>query len=154
MKKVFIYYSYTGNGDIVSKKYMDNGYDVYKVTTKKRPIPNSFFFGMLIGGMLSGMNHKSKINEIDINLDEYDKIIIGSPIWNSKLACPTNAMLSQIEQKFNNKLANKDVSFVLYSGSGEGRGANKKIKELYPNAKITFLKEPKKYSENLDKLEL
>ena len=31
MKKVFIYYSLTGNGDLVSKFYKEKGYDIKKI---------------------------------------------------------------------------------------------------------------------------
>ena len=56
-------------------------------------------------------------------------------------------MLSQID------LTNKEIVFVFYSGSGEGKGALKRIGKEYPTAKVIFLKDPKKHHEELTKLD-
>ena len=50
-------------------------------------------------------------------------------------------------------LSNKKVTFVLYSGSGTGPKATEKINKLFKDATIIYLKEPKKYPEELIKLE-
>ena len=42
MKKLFIFYSYTGRGDIVAQKMQEKGYEVRKVETVKN-LPKSFF---------------------------------------------------------------------------------------------------------------
>ena len=42
MRKIFIYYSLTGNGDFVASKMLENGYEVRKVIEKKK-MPKSFF---------------------------------------------------------------------------------------------------------------
>ena len=148
MKKLFIYYSYTGNGEIVGEYFKNNEYDVYKVKAKKRVVPKSFFFGMLVGGFKATVGSKPEIEEINIDLASYDKIVIGSPIWNARLAPVTNSLLEKLDLK------DKDVSFVLYSGSGAGKKALKKINEKFPGASVTFLKEPKKYNEELNKIVL
>ena len=43
MKKKFIYYSLTGNGDIVSDYLKEKGYDIRKVIPKHK-LPKNFFF--------------------------------------------------------------------------------------------------------------
>lgn len=141
MKKLFIYYSYTGNGDIVAKKYLELGYEIRKVIPK-RNLPKSFFFSILTGGFLASIHHKSKLKDFDYDINEYDSIVIGSPIWNSRLSCPINTVLKKIN------LENKNVSFILYSGSGEAVKAKDYLKKKY-NSNIIILKEPKKYPNNL-----
>ena len=144
MKKIFIYYSKTGNGDVVKEYYENNGYDIRKIETK-RNLPKSFFWQMMIGGMLAGFNHKAKLKDFNYDIKDYDEVVIGSPIWNGKFACPINTLLSKLD------LNNKKLTFVLYSGGGSAPKAIKKINKKY-DAKIIELKEPKKYPDNLKKL--
>ncbi len=145
MKKIFIYYSNSGNGDVVKSFYEKQGYDIRKVEAK-RGLPKSFFWQMMLGGMLAGFNHKAKLKNFNYDISEYDEVVIGSPIWNGKFACPINTLLKNI------KLDNKKLTFVLYSGSGSAPKTVKKINKKY-SAKVVELKEPKKYPDNLKKLE-
>lgn len=147
MKKLFIYYSLTGNGDKVAKRLENIGYDIVKLEVKK-PLPKKFFFRVLVGGFKAGLNMKDKLLNTNISLDGYDEIVIGSPIWNGKLSCPINKLLSLY-----NFAQIKNLSFILYSGSGEAPKAIKKINKLY-KAQVTVLKEPEKYNDELDKIKL
>lgn len=145
MKRLFIYYSYTGNGDFVANYLKQNDFDIRKVIRKKK-LPKSFFFGVLAGGFLAGIKHKDIIVDFDEDVLEYDEIVIGSPIWNGRFASPINTVLSKLD------LRGKNVTFILYSGSGEGAKALKRIKKEYPEAKVYFLREPKKNPDELLKL--
>lgn len=145
MNKIFIYYSYTGNGKIVASCLQEQGYDIRRFTEKKK-MPKSFFGGMMVGGFRAGLNLKGKLVDFDNDISNYDEVVIGSPIWNGKLTPATNAVLKALD------LSDKKVTFVIYSGSGEGKGAVKKINKLFANATIIFLKEPKKYPEELEKV--
>ena len=60
---------------------------------------------------------------------------------------PINRLLSEID------LGGKDVAFVLYSGSGTAPKAAERIAKEYPDAKIIYLKDPKKYPDELAKLQ-
>ena len=145
MKKLFIYYSLTGNGDLVSKKFKERGYELRKVTEKKK-MPKKFFFMIMAGGFRAGVGSKGKLVDYNNDVSNYDDIVVGSPIWNARLTPAINSVLAQTD------FSNKNLSFVFYSGSGEGKKAEKKVKKLFPNAKILFLKEPKKYEKELEKL--
>ena len=145
MSKLFIYYSLSGNGDIIADLLNQNGYDIRKVTPKKKLKNN--FFGIFRGGFYAGLNKKFKLVDYDNNVSNYDEIVIGSPIWNSKFSCPINTVLNVTD------LSNKKISFILYSGSGEATKALDKINDNYKNAKVVILKEPKKHNEELKKLE-
>ena len=146
MKNLFIYYSYTGNGDVVAEALKEKGFEIRKVI-RKRKMPKSFFFGILHGGFLAATNHKDKLVDYNENVDEYENIFIGSPIWNARLSSPINTVLAKTN------LTNKNLTFIFYAGSGTGEKALKKINKLYPSAKVIFLKEPKKYPEELSKLD-
>lgn len=142
MKKLFIYYSYTGNGDFVASFLKNNGYDIKKIITKE-PLPKNRGLSILTGGFKALVGYQDKIENIDLDLNSYDQILIGSPIWNSRLSSPINSVL-----KLSN-LANRCVDFVLYSGSGKATSALSKIKKEYENSEVIVLKEPKNNEENM-----
>ena len=146
MRKLFIYYSHTGSGDIISKEFEKAGYEIRKVIEKKK-MPKSFFLQMMSGGFRATIKAKGKLVNYDNDVSKYDKIVIGSAIWNARLTPAINSVLNETN------LEGKDVSFVLYSGSGTAKKAEERIKKEFPSAKILFLKEPKKYPEELKKLE-
>ncbi len=141
--KYYIYFSETGNGDKVAEFLQEKEYNIIKVEMKKK-LAKTFFFKMLQGGFLASIHAKSKINDLDLHLNMDDDVVIGSPIWNARLASPINTIL--------NKYEFVRPSFVLYSGSGTAKSALKYLNKNYANSKVIILKEPKKYEEELDKL--
>ena len=147
MNKLLIYYSLTGNGDLVAEFLKNKKFDVRKVTEKKK-MPKTFFFMILSGGFRASIGSKAKLVDYDNDVSKYDEVVIGSPIWNGRIPPAINAVLNQTDLK------DKKLSFVFYSGSGEGKKAKEKIEKNYPNAQIIFLKEPKKYPEELKKVEI
>ena len=146
MKRLFIYYSYTGNGEVVAQKMQEKGFELRKVETVKG-LPKVFFFAMLSGGFQAGMKKKAKLKEFDYDISQYDEVVIGSPIWNGRITPAINTILANIN------LENKNVSFIFYAGSGQGKQALKRITKEYPSTKCVFLKQPKDYPEELAKLD-
>ena len=137
MKKIFIYYSLTGNGDLVAKTLKEKKIDIYKVETSK-PMPKSFFMQIFVGGFMALIKYKTKLLNFYVDISEYDEVIIGSPIWNDRISTPINEVLNKLD------LSNKKLSFIFYSGSGQGNKAIKRIMNEYPHRQIIILKEPKK----------
>ena len=144
MKKVFIYYSLSNNGDVVADYFRDNGYDIRKVITKRK-YPNNMFFRILLGGFRSSFNKKDKLVDFNTDIKDYDKIVIGSPVWNDRLSAPINSVIDLLDLK------DKDITFILYSASGKALKAKEKIKKLY-NINPIVLKEPKNNIDELDKI--
>lgn len=144
MKKLFIYYSLTGSGDEVAKELKNQGYEIRKIKSKIK-YPRSLFPLMMKGGYRAMTEKKDPLENFDTNLKGYDKIIIGSPVWDDRLAPATNAILDKLDLK------RKNPTFILYSGSGEANKATEKIQELYNKTPI-ILKAPKKHKEELEKL--
>lgn len=143
--KLFLYYSFTGNGDYLASLLKDKGYEIRKVTEKKK-MPKSFFFGVLVGGFRAGMKQKAKLVDYNPDVSEYDEIVIGSPIWNGRFPPVLNSILALTD------FSNKKVTFLFYSGSGTGPKAEEWVKLNMPDASIIFTKEPKKYQEELIKI--
>ncbi|MCR5461456.1 MAG: hypothetical protein K6E87_00145 [bacterium] len=145
MKKLFIYYSNSGNGEVVARYLEKQGFDVRKVETKYK-LSRHMFFAMMKGGFHALVGKKAKLINYNNDVSEYDVIYIGSPIWNSRLTPPINTVLK------NTDLNNKKLTFVFYSGGGTSKKASKKVNRLYNNPTIINLKQPKKYSDELKKL--
>lgn len=145
MKKLFLYFSLTGNGDLVAERMKEKGFEIRKVEMKK-PLPKSFFLCMMSGGFQAGIGAKAKLKEYDHDVNGFDEIVIGSPIWNGRFCSPLNRLLDDIDFK------GIKITFVFTAGSGEGKHALKKANKLFPEAECIFLKEPKKYPEELSKV--
>ncbi len=137
MKKIFIYYSLSGNGDEVANYLKDKNIDIRKVETKEK-LPNNMMLRILTGGFKAGIGYKDKLSDFNPNISKYDEVIIGSPIWNDHLSCPINTVLDKID------LVGKKIAFILYSGSGKSKKAIQKINNEYPDTKIIQIKEPQK----------
>lgn len=144
MKDLFIYYSLTGSGDKVAEELKKQGYEIRKVKSKVK-YPKSLFPLMMKGGHRALTEKKDELEDFDTDISKYDKIIIGSPVWDDRLAPATNALLDKLDLK------GKNLSFILYSGSGQAQKATEKIKELFGKEPI-ILKAPKKHKEELAKL--
>ncbi len=145
MKKLFIYYSQSGNGDLVAETLAAKGYDILKFQTRKKP-PKAFFLQILAGGFGAGIGRKEPLTGYDPDVSGYDRVVVGTPVWNGRVSCPVNTVLAETD------LSGKDPVFVLYSGSGEAPKIEERIAKEYPNASIIHLKEPKSRLEELDKL--
>lgn len=144
MKKIFIYYSMYGNGDLISDIYKEKGYDIRKVNSKVN-YPKKMFPLMMIGGFKALFKIKDKLVDFDNNIDNYDEIVIGTPIWFDRVSAPINSVLKVLN------LTNKKVSFILWSASGNATKAVERISKEY-NTNITILKEPKKNKDELKKI--
>lgn len=146
MSTLFLYYSHSGNGDAVAAYLREKGAEIRKVEPKK-PLPKSFFGAVMKGGFLATIGHKSKLTDFDRNFESFDRIVIGSPVWNGRVSCPINALLSSVD------FGEKSLAFVFYAGGGTAPKALARIAKEYPNASVVVLKEPKKYSDELAKLD-
>ena len=145
MSKLLIYYSLSGNGDLVAETLKERGFDVRKVKPKKN-MPKAFFLQILAGGFGAGIGRKEPLKDYDSDVSAYDTVVIGSPVWNGRLACPINTVLAQAD------FSGKALTLVLYSGGGEAKKAEKQIAARFPQAAVIHLKEPKKYPEQLERL--
>jgi len=145
MKKLFLFSSFTGNGDFVSKEFEKAGFELRKAVEKKK-FPKSFFWSVMSGGFRAGLGLKGKLVNYDNNVSSFDKIVIGSPIWNGRFPPVMNSVLKETN------FEGKELTFVFYSGSGTGAKAEERVKKEFPSAKILFLKDPKKYHDEVLKL--
>ena len=140
MKKYFVYFSATGNGDYLAALLKDLGYEPVKVEMVK-PMGKIGFWTILSYGGKAMMNQKAKIKDVDLVLKGDDEVVIGSPIWNDRLSTPINALLAKID--FNKET----TKFILYPA---GEGTKKSFVQL---AKLGFKQPPLVISYPLKKQE-
>lgn len=103
MKTLVLYYSFTGKTqkkcETIAKLI---GADIYRIfEVKKRNI-----FGAYIFGVHSAMQHKgSEIMPITVEANQYDIIMIVSPIWAGTITPAINSLLRSINIKGKNIVA-------------------------------------------------
>ena len=143
--KYFVYFSASGNGDLIADYLKDKGYQSVKVEMVK-PIKKVGFFTMLKYGFRAGGNKKEKIKELNLDLKSEDEVIIGSPIWNDRLSTPINAVLSQFS--FNKE----NTRFILYP-AGEGtKKSFVQLEQLGFKQKPIVFSNPKKNQEKMQEI--
>lgn len=93
MKSLVVYYSLTGKTRLVAQVIAEALNAPLQEMQEARPIPWPFVY--LGGGFAALTDRGRKINPIDVDLKQYERIFIGSPIWASR---PTPAVNSFIYQ--------------------------------------------------------
>jgi len=93
MKSLVVYYSLTGKTKLVAQTIAEALNATLVEITERRPIPIPFVF--LSGGFRALTNRGSKINPVDVDLKQYERIFIGSPTWGSRPAPAVNSFIYQ-----------------------------------------------------------
>lgn len=81
MKKLLIYYSYTNNTKMIANMIKDKiNCDLLELSPK---IPFSSDYQTVVDEYQNNSIDKNEvlINDIDVNLNDYDELIIGTPVW-------------------------------------------------------------------------
>lgn len=80
-KKIVVYFSYTGNTRMIAEKIKDKTYcDILEL----KPVePYSDDYDSVVNDEHNSEknNYIPKIQEIDVDLSNYDEIILGTPVW-------------------------------------------------------------------------
>lgn len=135
-KTLVVYYSYTNNvEEIVNKLRSRIDCDVVEIEPVEKGLDyaaNNYAIGSaLISAIRNNPDDASSYPEIDpveVNLDEYDTIIIGAPLWWSQMAAPLQTYL------FDNgkKMAGKKIGLIVSSHSSGISGVVADAKRLIP----------------------
>lgn len=140
--KYFVYYSLTGNGDVLADFMKENGYTIIKLETKKDIGKINFFKMISLGG--KALFHKEmELKPYELELKDDDDLVIGSPVWNDRVACPMNTFFNHL--KFDESRA----KVILYSGGGKAKHAFEYLNRDLSYPRILILKEPKKHLEEV-----
>lgn len=136
-KTLVVYYSYTNNvHSIVTELTKQIDADVVRIEPAEKGLDyaaNNYAIGSaLISAIRSNPNDASSypaIDPVDVNLDEYDCIIIGAPLWWSNMAAPLQTYLFQNRRA----LAGKRIGLIVSSASSGISGVEGDAKRLIPD---------------------
>ena len=125
MKTAIIYYSYDGNSALIAEtlKAVLNAdkYEIKTVDGKRRKGFALFFWG----GSQVFLKKKPAILPVKADINSYDLIILGSPVW---AASPSPAIVSYLDET---KITGKKLALFCCHGGGMGK-ALEKLKALLP----------------------
>lgn len=125
MKDLVIFYSLEGNTEYVAEKIREKtGADVLKLIPKKK-YRDKGFSKFVWGGFSTLMAEKPELNETDTDLSQYDRIIIGFPVWASSFAPPIRTFVEDNKDVLNEK---KLVAFACQTGNGAEKAFDKLAK--------------------------
>jgi flavodoxin len=94
MKSLVVYYSLTGKTRLVAQAIAE-ALKATLVEIKETKPRKPGFSVYLFGGFAATMNRASKINPVDVDLKQYERIFVGSPIWGSRPVPAINSFIYQ-----------------------------------------------------------
>jgi len=130
MKSLVVYYSYTGNTRYIAKIIAKElGSDLLELKPEKDLIKSKGFMKYFWGGKKVLMKEKPKLKPLDKNPNDYDLVIIGTPVWAWNYTPPIRTFLNK------HKLKNKTIGLYCCCMSSHGK-IFKNLKKELPNNKF------------------
>lgn len=128
-KKLIVYFSYTGNTRKIANMIKDK---LNCDTLELKPVePYSSDYQKVVDEEqnLEGSNHLRKYQNINVNLNDYDTIILGTPVWWYRETPVIRTFLKE------NDLSNKTI--IPYATNAGWLGKTFiEIKKMCPNSKV------------------
>lgn len=139
-KTLVVYYSYTNNVHrIISELSSQIEVEVVRVVPAEKVLDyaaNNYAIG---SALISAIRNKPNtpdsypaIDPVNVNLDEYDTVIIGAPLWWSNMAAPMQTFLFQ----HGAEMAGKNIGLIVSSASSGISGVEGDAKRLIPDGKF------------------
>lgn len=123
MRTAVIYYSMSGNTASAAKKVAEGiGADLIEIKPEKA-FPDKGFRKFLWGGKSAVMSETPKLIPYSFNPEQYDRIVIGFPVWASNVAPPIRTFAAE------NKEALREKEIAAFACQG-GSGAEKAFRKL------------------------
>ena len=145
MSTLVVYFSFDGNTKFIAEKIAETiNADIIELKTSKN-YPTEGFAKYFWGGKSVIFGEKPKLTNDRIDLNRYDTILIGTPVWAGSYTPPIKSFIKQY------KIQGKRIA--LFASHG-GNGAEKcfaKLKEALPGNEFigeTAFVEPKKNPED------
>jgi flavodoxin len=121
MKTIIIYYTFGGSTQKEAKRLAA---ELNATLCRVKETHNRSFLGSFIPGGYLAMHRKLvSIQPLDVNLNDYDQIYIGCPVWAGYPAPAFNAIVQQLP-------AGKKIELFLCSGGGGTQKSESGTKEL------------------------
>ena len=118
MKTAIVYYSMSDNCKMVAEKIAEKlGADTIRIEPEKA-YPDKGAKKFLWGGKSAVMGDEPKLKPYTFNAADYDRIIIGSPVWASRPAPPIKTFIKENAASLSGK---KFAAFATMSGDSAGK---------------------------------
>ena len=135
-KTLIVYYSYTNNVEkIVNELSRQIEAEVVEIEPAEKGLDyaaNNYAIGSAqIGAIKNNPDNSSSypaIDPVNVNLDEYDTIIIAAPLWWSQMAAPLQTYLFH----HGKEMAGKNIGLIVSSASSGISGVEADAKRLIP----------------------
>ena len=146
-KDLVVYYSLEGNTEYVANVLKEKiGADLLKLVPKKAYHDKGFakFFW---GGKSAVMAEKPELEEFDVDLSQYERIIFGFPVWASNFTPPLRTFIENNAEKLKGK---RFAAFACQSGGGAEKAIAKlaKCSEISDFDKTAVFIDPKTKSDD------
>lgn len=135
-KTLVAYYSYTNNVErIVNALSQQITCDVLEIEPAEKGLDyaaNNYALGtQLLNAIRNNPNDASSypaIDPVDVNIDDYDMVIIACPLWWSQMAAPFQTFLFH----YGPQMAGKNIGVIVSSASSGISGVVADAKRLIP----------------------
>lgn len=113
MKSIIVYYSLEGNTKYIAELLAkETDADVLELKPKKE-YPKGAAVKFIAGGFAATVSAHPQLGEYAFDASAYDLIILGSPVWNSRITPPLNTFID------NENIKDKRIAmFACQSGNG------------------------------------
>ncbi len=126
MKTLVVYFSFEGNTKFIAEKIAESiNTDIIELETSKK-YPTEGFRKYFWGGKSVIFGEKPKLTNERIDLDQYETIIIGTPVWAASFAPPIKSFISQYN------IQGKRIALFASHGGGGAEKCFMKLKEALP----------------------
>lgn len=135
MKALVVYYSYSGNTQIIAQELNKK----LKVSIRKITVKNEkqrkYVSKIIIGGFQAISKIKPKLNEEGLDFSDYDIIYIGTPVWGGTITPAIRSFLTKYPESVKDKFVG-----VFYTDMGGKGKVEEKISPFLKDAKkVSFL---------------
>ena len=126
MKTAIVYYSMSGNTKFVADKIAEKiEADIVRIEPVKA-YPDKGAKKFIWGGKSAVMGEKPALHPYEFNVEKYDRIIFGTPVWASNFAPPIRTFIKENPDIHEKKLA----VFTCFSGGGADKAIEKMKKYI------------------------
>ena len=95
MKTAIVYYSMSGNTKYVADKIAERiEADIIRIDPVKA-YPDKGAKKFIWGGKSAVMGEKPALHPYEFNVEKYDRIILGTPVWASNFAPPIRTFIKE-----------------------------------------------------------
>lgn len=145
MSTLVVFFSFEGNTKIIADTIAKTlNADIMELKTSKK-YPTEGLGKFFWGGKSVLFGEEPELINDSIDLNRYETIFIGTPVWAGSYAPPLKSFISQY------KIHGKQIALFASHGGGGAKKCFAKLKDALPGnefiGEIEFV-EPKKNSEN------